>query len=154
MDANTVFARTPKGAEEIDSRAHKLGYKARAILLAINGVTNAGELVRTYGRLGDVAQLLLELRGNGFIVEAGGAPRPVSVAKPTESWFDGVQREISAFVSEKLGPDGDLIAEKIEECGSPAAMKDFLEARREMLDLVFGKSRAPEFWALVARLLG
>ena len=67
MNPESVLEKTTKGAEEIETRKHKLDAKLRPILIAVNGKLTAGELAGQFAQFGDPAPLLDELVKQGFV---------------------------------------------------------------------------------------
>ena len=67
MNPESVLEKTTKGAEEIETRKHKLDAKLRTILISVNGKLTAGELAGQFAQLGDPAPLLDELVKQGFV---------------------------------------------------------------------------------------
>jgi hypothetical protein len=67
MNPESVLEKTTKGAEEIETRKHKLDAKLRPILIAVNGKLTAGELAAQFAQLGDTAPLLDALMKQGFV---------------------------------------------------------------------------------------
>ena len=69
MDTGTIFAKTPKGTEELRTRTHGLGLRLRALLILVDGVATAGQLIdkgKASGNAGAYAALE-ELLTLGFI---------------------------------------------------------------------------------------
>jgi hypothetical protein len=156
MDAVSVLSKTPKGVEEMETRKHKLDHRQRALLIMVNGKASAGEIAQKFEQLGDVMPMLQELLAQGFIAPAadGAAPaRPAAPAgAPAGAGIDLRQAKLDLcrHLREALGPDADMVTEKIEKCGSAEELREFLAARREMLDEWLGKSKAAQFWARAA----
>ncbi|HEV7477426.1 MAG TPA: hypothetical protein VGO02_06790 [Burkholderiales bacterium] len=67
MNPESVLEKTTKGAEEIETRKHKLDAKLRPVLIAVNGKLTAGELAAQFAQLGDTAPLLDDLMKQGFV---------------------------------------------------------------------------------------
>jgi hypothetical protein len=67
MNPESVLEKTTKGAEEIETRKHKLDAKLRPILIAVNGKLTAGELAAQFAQLGETAPLLDDLMKQGFV---------------------------------------------------------------------------------------
>ena len=67
MSPESVLEKTTKGAEEIETRKHKLDAKLRPILIAVNGKLKASELTSQFAQLGDANALLDELLAQGFV---------------------------------------------------------------------------------------
>jgi hypothetical protein len=76
MNANTVFVKTAKGREEIDSRAYRLPFSNRTVLIMVDGAKNAEALS---GIRPDALDILEHLLADGFIdaVGAAGPGRPM-----------------------------------------------------------------------------
>ena len=67
MNPESVLEKTTKGAEEIETRKHKLDSKLRTILITVNGTLTAGELAGRFAQLGDAGPALDELLKQGFV---------------------------------------------------------------------------------------
>ena len=70
MNLQAVLHKTEKGVAEVQTRQHKLEQKLRNLLIVANGKTTAGELVKQFEQIGDVAPLLEQLLAGEFIREA------------------------------------------------------------------------------------
>ena len=151
MNPESVLEKTTKGAEEVETRKHKLDAKMRPVLIAVNGKLKAAELVSRFASLGDVGMLLDDLVKQGFIRAASGSA-PVMADDPAT--VRRVIAEVARAVSDALGPDADTFNTKIEAAKSLAEVKAFLDSRRDLLTSVMGKQKAPPFWEKVGQLLG
>lgn len=159
MNAGSVLSKTPKGIEEIETRKHKLDHRLRALLIMVNGKASAAEIAKKFEQLGDVMPLLQELQAQGFIAD-GAAVAPPSRAAPGAAaapsagaaGFDLKQAKVDLCrqLRDLLGPDADMVTGKIEDCGSAEELRQYLAAKREMLDEWLGKSKAAQFWAKAA----
>jgi|SRR5688572_19924227 hypothetical protein len=151
MNPESVLEKTTKGAEEIETRKHKLDAKLRPILIAVNGKLSAAELMSRFASMGDAGALLDDLVKQGFVkLAAGSAPAtaddPATVRRVTA--------EIARSLNDALGPDAESFAVKVEAAKSLAEVKAFLDSRRELLESVMGKQKAVAFWQKAAQLLG
>lgn len=70
MNLQAVLQKTEKGVAEVQTRQHKLEQKLRNLLIVVNGKATAGELVKQFEQIGDVAPLLEQLLAGEFIREA------------------------------------------------------------------------------------
>lgn len=143
MDPHSVLSKTAKGREEIETRKHRLEQRLRQLLITVNGKLSAGELAGQFRHLGDVAPLLDQLARDGF----------VEAARDPADRLKQAQRELSALISEGLGPSGDDVAIRIEAAKTLEDLRAYLESRRAMLDDALGKVRAPAFWTKVSSLI-
>ena len=91
MTPESVFAKSHKGLEEIETRAHRLGSRLRQLLIRIDGVKTLDELV---GEAGDMGEALMgqidELVKQGFVIDTTAyeaietaQPEPVPAPAPT-----------------------------------------------------------------------
>jgi len=159
MKADSVLSKTPKGTEEIETRKHKLDHRLRALLIMVNGKASAAEIAKKFEQLGDVMPLLQELQAQGFISDgtavappSRAAPGPAAAPSAGAASFDLKQAKVDLCrqLRDLLGPDADMVTGKIEDCGSAEELRQFLAAKREMLDEWLGKSKAAQFWAKAA----
>jgi hypothetical protein len=155
MDKNTVFARTAKGADEVENRTHKINIRMRAALLAVNGAESVEAIIKRFHGLEELANSLRDLQAQGFIaaVNASSAPGAVSRA----SGFDQKLRAVVSMVHELLGPEGDIVTERLEELGESlkqsAPVLQYLEQRRELIQGIVGKQKAEAFYEQARKLL-
>lgn len=138
MNPDSVLSKTPKGVQEIETRAQRLDQRLRALLITVNGKATAGEIARQFEKLGDVTPALQQLLDQGYI--AASLP-----ASPLE--LKRAQAALCTQLSHLLGPDADAITAMLEKCTSMQEMRQFLQERRALLDEALGKSKSAQFWA-------
>ena len=68
MDKNTVFAKTPKGNDEVENRTHKINIRLRVALLAVNGRESVETIIKRFYGMEELASSLQELQAQGFVV--------------------------------------------------------------------------------------
>ncbi|MBI3899963.1 MAG: hypothetical protein HY308_16965 [Gammaproteobacteria bacterium] len=143
MDKQTVFAKTPKGTDEADNRTYKLNMRLRTALLMVNGTDSVEVMAKKFHGIDQVNELLQELLADGYIVQIAN--------------FNQVARTIVSRIHELLGPDGDVVTERIEKMSTqPNAsvmVAQFLQQRREMFESIAGKQKTTSFFEEVNRLL-
>jgi hypothetical protein len=158
VNPESVLEKTTKGAEEIETRKHKLDAKLRPLLIAVNGKDKAGDVAARFAQLGDAGAMLDELLNQGFVrLAAGGASASGPASLPGAADPAKLKRavaEASRFISDSLGPGGDAITEKLEQSKSLAELNAFLDKRRDMLEQALGKAKAAQFWQKIGPLLG
>ena len=156
MDGNTVFVRTPKGNEEVEKRTHKINIRLRAALLAVNGNESVAAIIKRFHGLEEIATSLRDLEAQGFVV-AVAAPK-AAAAGARDASFDQKLRTVVGMVHELLGPEGDSIAERLEELGSQlkqtAPVLQYLEQRKDMFEGIIGKQKSASFFERARKLLG
>lgn len=146
MNLQAVLHKTEKGVAEVQTRQHKLEQKLRNLLIVVNGKATAGELVKQFEQIGDVAPLLEQLLAGEFIREAQGA-----AAAGGE--FKEIRLQLSQLLTDALGPPGDAIVMQFEECNSADEARAFVESHRPILERVVGP-RGAAFLAKAKALLG
>jgi hypothetical protein len=84
MTPDLRFAKTDKGHEEIRTRTHRLNPKLRSLLVVVDGIKSAGELLQAAMALGSDRAALDTLIQDGFIAvaPAGSAVAPPAPASP------------------------------------------------------------------------
>jgi hypothetical protein len=146
MNPLAVLSKTAKGIEEVETRKYKLDQRLRSLLIMVNGKETAGALVEKFAQVRDVTPSLEKLLAEGFLAEAAGAPA-------AGADFETVRTRLSNALADALGPAGEAICVKLEECKSPGELKDFLASRKAALDTGLGR-KSPAFWAKAKELLG
>lgn len=71
MRSDTVFAKTARGVEELESRALGLGLITRRLLIQIDGRRTVDQLIHDNAGSMDVSKELEMLRSHGLIAEPG-----------------------------------------------------------------------------------
>jgi hypothetical protein len=84
MTPDLRFAKTDTGHEEIRTRTHRLNPKLRSLLVVVDGIKSAGELLQAAMALGSNRAALDTLIQDGFIAvaPAGSAVAPPAPASP------------------------------------------------------------------------
>ena len=150
VNLQAVFRKTPKGDEEIATRACRLSARLRSVLIMVDGKCLGGELLKRASVLGDGEALVGALLDGGFIEAAA-----TTVKAPAA--FGDAHREAVRFAShyllDALGPASDAMGARIEACRDPIQLTSLLESVREAIRVGVGKKRADDFWSgVTARL--
>ena len=150
LDESLVFHKTALGAAEIGGANRTLPGKLRRALILVDGNKTVADLAPLF-RQGEIDGILGELQAAGHISLEGGAvaaPAPdAGGAGPASGLlrFDETKRAAMREVMERLGPNGDSVAVKIERAGGPAELRAALaEAERLMAGFV-GEAAARAF---------
>lgn len=165
MNANTVFVKTAKGREEIDSRTYRLPFSNRTVLIMVDGIKNAEALS---GIRPDALEILEHLLEGGFIDTVGAsgpgrpmpfsnapapapAPAPVAANEAAPQAFDFATARKLALrgIGSNLGPTGDSFAIAVEDARTPAEFISAAERAREAIRLRNGNARAEQFWTAI-----
>jgi hypothetical protein len=156
MDLNAILSKTAKGIEELETRKYRLEQRKRALLIVVNGKATTAELMKKFEAMGDISPMLEQLLADGYIAAGAGAPAAAAAPGAPAAAKDDYAQARAALVRavvDVLGPGGDAIAEKMEECASRQDLKNYLDTRRAMLEVALGKKGAG-FWAKAKELLG
>jgi hypothetical protein len=173
MDESLVFEKTPQGQAEVGSRSAGLSLQARRVLIMVDGSRTLGELapLAPQGRLDEVIELLsarglIRSTGNqdaAALAEAwntgpvtssnqalsastrdsGAAP-----AAPDDRiylTFDEVKRRAVHELNERLGPDGEPLAVRIERSNTAEDLRDRLREAERLIARTVGEASAQEF---------
>jgi hypothetical protein len=79
MNARKILIKSPKGIEELETRAHRLGPKLRQALVRVDGAKSLHVLVTEAGAMGAALEMQLgELCARGFVLNADAALAPIA----------------------------------------------------------------------------
>jgi hypothetical protein len=166
MDMTAIYHKTPKGQEEMASRAYRLPARARSVLILVDGKSTARDIIAKAKHFGDAEQFFEALVRGGFIEPVAGtqpaaAPQaPVAPAATSAAAPSTVHRSLAetkdfacTYLVKALGPYADTMTGSIEACRDRNELLAVLEKYRDMLRDGVGKRKAEEFWnGAMARL--
>ncbi|TLY50262.1 MAG: hypothetical protein E6K53_11145 [Gammaproteobacteria bacterium] len=144
VNLNAIPIKTQSGVQEVATRAHKLSWQARALLVSVHG----DKTVQQLGKLFKAPDILLkaanELVDHGFIAFADGA----ELASPPTQIGTGVLalQQARALLNETAVEAGGLFGGfrftmKLEKCYTPAELRGLYADYRKMV----GKARGTDF---------
>lgn len=134
MDKRTVFTKSQKGKDEIETRQYRLPARLRMALILVDGKSNVELLVEKGGHP-DLINTLEELTQLGFIqaVTAGVSPSPVpAVTKPQAG--APLKAELIRITRDILGAQADKIIKMIED--SPDTKEALGATLKKCIELV------------------
>lgn len=162
MDLTAIYHKTPKGQEEMASRAYKLPARERSVLILVDGKSTARDIIAKAKHFGDAEQFFEALVRGGFIEPIAGtqpaaapqAPAMPAAAPATVSRSLAETKDFAcAYLVKALGPYADTMTGSIEACRERNELLAILEKYRDMLRDGVGKRKAEEFWnGAMARL--
>jgi len=159
LDETLVFHKTALGAEEIGGPSRTLAAKLRRALILVDGAKSVAQLAPMF-RQGEIDTILEELQAAGHISLAGGevassAPA-AGEAAPANSplRFDEAKRAAMREVMDRLGPNGDSLAVKIERAGNPSELRTVLGEAERLLSAYLGAAAARAFTQKIGRDFG
>ena len=131
-----LYAKTPKGVEEMTSRAHGLGQRARRLLIMVDGKRDlAGFVAALPGE--DVHALFDQLTAEGFIRALEPPPKAAPATAPANEGerFAMARNFMVNTVSAFLGIMGSSLIDKLEGCDSLEELRAHYAAWREAIQM-------------------
>lgn len=154
MDRNQVLIKTPKGQEEIRTKAFKLSARLRRLLIMVDGHSTAEQTLSRFAALGDDTEILLEsLIADGFLAPRDGAPRSAAIDQQAEFNLDKAKGFARYVVLGSLGPVGARRVERIDASKSAGELRAELDDLREILPKLLPKRQAKEVWEQLEPLM-
>lgn len=161
----TIYAKTPDGLNEIETRARKLSPRLRSALILVDGKRSDSDLAKLVQQADETLQALLE---QGLIEAVGttssskasrdagppSVPGPVSVPGPSSlpggtAVLDlaTVRRDAVRAINDLLGPEAEMLALKIERANDELALRAALERAVAYIANARGGGAAAQFTA-------
>ena len=153
MVTPTTYKKTPKGEEEIATRAYRLSARERSVLVMADGRTPAAEIARRASALGDAQALLGTLLDGGFIEPVGQVAETPPVAPSFSATHQEAARFASRYLLDALGPASDMIGARVEACRDPVQLIELLGKCREAIQAGAGRKKADDFWVRAQAIL-
>lgn len=159
LDESLVFHKTALGATEIGGATRTLAAKLRRALILVDGAKSVADLAPMF-RQGEIDAILEELQAGGYISLEGGE---VAVAGPAtgvpaaaigEQRFQEAKRAAMREVMDRLGPNGDTLAVRIERATTPAELRAALGEAERVFEAFLGQAAARAFVQKIGRDLG
>jgi len=151
------YRKTPKGVDEVQTRANRLPPRARGALILVDGQRTDEELARLIPV--QAAETLAALAEAGFIEVIAATPSPaVSAPPPTapppvrQPDFKLVQREAVRRLVELVGPSADDLAIRMEAARSMDQLRPLLVHARSLIGNVRGAQTAADYIAALSAL--
>lgn len=154
MPDQRIFAKTPKGTQELASRSGALTLTQRRLLILVDGVRDADELATLVPA--DFAASLRVLEEGGYIVLAGKSGRTVparSMPIP-ESQMTTVHEaklRAAAAIVELLGPQMADLAAAMEAAASGDELRPLVREGERLIAAALGEQAARDFILRVRR---
>jgi hypothetical protein len=162
LDDRLVYAKTPKGTAEINARSGDVSLAARRVLIMIDGRRTIADLA-PFARPGEVVQVIQQLEAQGLVHQTNGiaaAPlaAPAPEPPPEESnedrlfaSFEAAKRRAVRELADRLGPDAEVIAVRIEHARTTDELRQRLAEAERLVAGFLGDAQAQEFARAVRR---
>ncbi len=149
----TIYRKTGKGQNEIETRALKLAPRFRSLLILVDGRRSDTELLTLLPQTGD--ELLQALAQGGFIEAIGvtaddvrSQPSRPSVAPAASAVPAGFEQRRSQAVHaliDQVGPIAESLALKMERARTASELKPLIETAAQVLANTRGRAAAAEY---------
>lgn len=175
---NTIYVKTPKGQNEIATRAQRLPLRPRRLLILVDGQTDGRSLIGKAALLGDTPDVFEQLVVEGYIVpvdaldtasasvpasSASGATPSASAAGSSAVLPRGpvsARRSLALArlylveaMARMLGKEGDTLRDALRSATTRAALLEHLEVCLEIVAETSGPERAQDLKAKVLELM-
>jgi hypothetical protein len=147
MDHSLVLIKTPKGQDEIRTKALKLSARLRRLLIMVDGHSTVEQMLSRLTALGDETETLLEsLVTDGFLAPRNGRGPSIALGQQSEFNLDKAKAFARYVVLGSLGPVGARRVERIDAAKSSEDLRAELDDLREILPKLLPKRQAKEVW--------
>jgi hypothetical protein len=162
LDDRLVYAKTPKGVAEVSSRSGAVSLAARRVLIMIDGKRTVADLA-PLARTGEISNIIEQLEAQGFVHAAhASAPAIPPAAPPAEvpeelgedrlaASFEAIKRRAVRELSDRLGPDAEVMAVRIEHCRNTEELRQRLHEAERLVAGMMGDAQAQDFLRALRR---
>jgi hypothetical protein len=163
LDDRLVYAKTAKGVAEVTSRSGAVSLAARRVLIMIDGRRTIAELT-PLARTGEIGTIVQQLEAQGLVHLAQGGPAPAPSVPPpapetTEeigedrltASLESVKRRAVRELSDRLGPDAEVMSYRIENCRSTEELRQRLHEAERLVAGMLGDAHAQDFLRALRR---
>ena len=167
MDGTIVYSKTPRGIAEISLRSAQLSMTARRVLIMIDGKRTVEDL-SILGKQGEIENAILSLESGGLIqrlayqsaidvptlngrdsegVASAFGPSTSSGIDERENpiTLDEVKRRAVKGLYDRLGPQSDVLAVRIEECRTIEEFRGCVRQAERMISTAQGPAAAQDY---------
>jgi hypothetical protein len=167
MDEKLVYVKAAKGVAEVATRGGALSLSARRILIMIDGKRTIAELAPLL-RPGEIDTVVATLESQGFIQRgtnfdvptrslprtlepATGGPLEVNTVDGTAPeertllTMDEAKRRAVRELNDRLGPDGETMAVRLEHCRTADELRERLREAERLIAGLLGESAAQDY---------
>lgn len=161
LDDRLIFAKTAKGLAEITARSGTVSMGARRVLIMVDGKRTVADLA-PLARPGEIGAILEQLEAQGLVQIAQGAPAPTQAGTQADAHddlaedrlvasFEAIKRRAVRDLSDRLGPDSEVIAMRIEQCRTTEDLRQRLHEAERLVAGLLGDAKAQDFLRALRR---
>jgi hypothetical protein len=155
---STIYRKTIKGTNEIQTRAHRLAPRARSALILVDGLRSDEALAALIQLQAD--ETLAMLLQEGFIEVAANTsappppPPPPPAAPPAGRPLDLdlLRRTAVRMLNDQVGPAGETMSIRIERAKDLEALRPLLIAARSIIVSMRGEQAGADFISKLSAL--
>jgi hypothetical protein len=170
MLQSAVLRKTKKGAEEVETRQHRLPGRLRNVLIMIDGERDLASYLEQAGELApQIEQYLQDLLTTGFIEIASGGADAVRAAPPSDGAaevaatvatarataalsIDEARERINNYLGETMGMRAVFLRGQLAAIDNVGALLDFIDATAQAYATTAGPQAAQQ-WREQARTI-
>lgn len=154
MDLSSVFSKTPKGIEEISTRASHLPFRMRAMLIMVDGQRTGNQLLAFGASVTEGAQQLAALLDGGFVqVQALGSKAAVRRPPPADEDISLAKSYTVRSLQELLGSQAGTLIAEIEQAETADDLRKKVGKLRAALRAAPDQNKAKQFLVKLALVL-
>jgi hypothetical protein len=163
LDDRLVYTKTAKGVAEVSARSGAVSLAARRVLIMIDGKRTVADLA-PLSPAGAASAIIEQLEAQGLVhpVHAGAAPTPPPAASAPEAneelsedrlvaSFASVKRRAVRELSDRLGPDAEVMAVRIGHCRGTEELRQRLHEAERLVAGILGDAQAQDFLRALRR---
>ncbi|MCE2644863.1 MAG: hypothetical protein LW835_06505 [Burkholderiaceae bacterium] len=169
MDERLVYSKTPKGTAEMAARSAALSMGARRVLILVDGKRTVADLAPLL-KPGEIDGVLAQLEAQGFISrnQSFEPTRPATraldlsvsldvstvgglVEERNLLTLDEAKRRAVRELIELLGPDGETMSLRIEQCRNGDELRDRVREAERLVAGVLGEASAQDYMRALRR---
>jgi hypothetical protein len=161
VDERLVYAKTAKGVAEVNARSGTLSLTVRRVLIMVDGKRTVGDLT-PYAKPGEVGSVIEQLEAQGLVYPAhAGAPTapppPQAEIAADEGeerpaiTLDTLKRRAVRELSDRLGPDAEVIGIRIEHAKTTDELRQRLQEAERLVAGLLGEAQAQDFLRALRR---
>jgi hypothetical protein len=172
MDGSLIYVKTPKGVAEVGARGAQLSMVTRRVLIMMDGKRTVDDLA-VYVRAGEIGAIITQLESEGLAEKAGAVaattmiPRATSESAPAETptiappvpeerdlgpiTLEEVKRRAVRELNDRLGPEADVIAMRIEACRNIDEFRERVRDAERYVAAALGAAAAQDYLRALRR---
>ena len=151
LDDELIYSKTPKGVAEVNTRSGAVPLSARRVLIMIDGRRTIAELAPLV-HSGEINTIVQQLEAQGLVRPASPATLGATAQAPDElgedrliSGFEAIKRRALHDLAQRLGPDAEVMATRIDHARSSEELRQRLHEAERLVAGILGDAQAQDF---------